>query len=244
MGWWRRLREGNHLRPDTTAPAAAPMTLNVSGELQNWLQAAFHGPGSADSEVAALARMRRDPVRSAEELRNLYDQAGEQNFALRWALVHAAGQLGEPVTIGFFEQVLRAPIPPERSNDIHHFSSVAEETSLRCRAVDGLASLAAKNDDNALQSLLQQLKHPSFTVRAMACLSLRELPGGPLNEADIRRHLAPEEIDRVLAVRRVSIQEATAPEEPRASRRIRRPPSGEFGVDATRPGRRPPRISQ
>lgn len=165
MGWWTKLREGHDLRPDTTAPVAPKTTLKMSGELRAWLQAAFSSPGSTANEAEALARMQEDPVRSAKQLRDVYDQAEEQNYSLRWALVYAAGQLGEPVAISFFDHVLRAPIPPERSDDIHHFSSVAQETSLRCRAVQGLASLAAKNNDEALQSLLRQLGHPSFTVR-------------------------------------------------------------------------------
>src|SRR5215213_4667587 len=121
MGWWAKLREGRGLRPDIVAGREADTTVEMSGDLQAWLQAAFSAPDSVGTEASALARMRENAAQSAKEIRDVYDRAAEQHFALRWALVYAAGRLAEPATISFFESVLGAPIPPERSRDIHRF---------------------------------------------------------------------------------------------------------------------------
>ena len=242
MGWWATLREGRNLRPNITAPTNAPVPPRMSEAIREWMNVAFSGDVPAEREAAALAALRADPTRTIQELRALYEQTPHQDHSMRWALVYAAGQLDERAAIGFLEDVLRAPIPPERSRDIHHFSSVVEEVVMRCCAVEALASLAAKGDREALEALLHQLRHPSFSIRATACLSLRELPGVPVSEAQIRERLAPEQSDRVLALRRGSMNEAVVPTEPGARTPLLMPPGTRPGVEPAPSRRRPPRI--
>jgi hypothetical protein len=147
--------------------------------------------------------------------------------------------------VAFFAEVLRTPIPPERSHDIHHHSTVGEEVGLRIRALQGLATLAARANEAARDRLLEQLNHPSFAVRCMACLALRELPGAPLSDEELRRRLPREDVDRVLALRRASIQEISTPVEVGAHVLPPRPPGGQSGsTEFNHESRRPPRIGR
>jgi hypothetical protein len=246
MNWWKNLLEGRRLRPQTVAllDPRNGRSLEMSDSLRGWLAAAFSvGEGTKDREAEALGRLRADPERALAAVASAYEQAPEGDYAGRWALVYAASVLETPASLAFLERVLREPIPPERSNDIHHFSTVAEETSLRCRAIHGIAALASHADDPAVESLLNQLTHPSYTVRVTACQALRELPGRPVADDVIYRRLPAEEADRVFAVRRALVEEMVTPVEARARAAVPRPPGGESGREISRFGeRRPPQI--
>jgi hypothetical protein len=76
----------------------------------------------------------------------------------------------------------------------------------------------------------------------MACLSLRELPGTPVSEAQIREHLAPEQSDRVLALRRASMSEAAVLADAGARVRLSMPPRAQRGEKLLPSRRRAPRI--
>jgi hypothetical protein len=245
MSWWRALRESRRLRPQTVESIEPGQRLEVSELLRLWLEAAFtEGEGAEQREAEALARLRAGTERALSDIVSAYDQAREDDYALRWALVYGAGQLGIGASLGFLERVLEAEIPPERSNDIHLFSTVAEETSLRCQAVRGISSLASAGNDDARASLLTQLSHASDTVRVIACQVLRGLPGKPVADEEIRRRLPPEDAERVLTIRQISVEELEPLLGGAARVTAPRPPGGESGTGLDLGASRPPTVAR
>jgi hypothetical protein len=241
MSWWQALKEGRRLRPQTVEPVEPGERLEVSEPLGTWLGAAFgEDEGAEQREAKALAQLRAQPEGSLRDIVTAYDRAPEHEYALRWALVYGAAQLGLAASVGFLARVLEEEIPPERSNDIHLLSTVAEETSLRCQAVRGIADVAEGGDDRARESLLAQLSNPSYTVRVIACQALRGLRQKPVPDDEIRRRLSADEAEGILAIRQVSVEElepllvgavqVTAP----------RPPGGESGTELDARRTQPP----
>jgi hypothetical protein len=247
MSWWKNLLEGRRLRPQTVAPLEpqGDHSVEIGEPLRGWLNAAFGvGEEAGRREAEALDRFRADPERALAEVTAAYERAPEGDYALRWALVYGACQLRTQASLEFLERALQDPIPPERSHDIHHFSTVAEETSLRCRAISGIAAIAARmDDDRALGILLDQLAHPSYTVRVMTSQALVNLPRRPVPDEDIHSRLPSDEADGVMAMRRITVQDLPTPFEGEVGARALRPPGGESGVDGQEAGeRRPPRV--
>ena len=240
MNWWRTLRESRRLPPQTVESVELGERVEVSEPLRSWLESAFSGgEGAAEREAEALARLRSEPERSLSDIVMAYDRAREEDYPLRWALVYGAGQLGVRDGLAFLERVVASDLPPERSSDIHH-STVAEETSLRCQAVRGIAALASRADDLARESLLAQLSHPSLTVRVIACQVARDLELDPVKDEEIRQRLPAEDAEHLLSIRRVSVDEL----EPLLSGTARvtapRPPGGESGAELNLGATKPP----
>jgi hypothetical protein len=244
MTWWRALRESRRLRLQTVEPVELGERPEVSGLLNAWLEAAFsEGEDAEQREDEALARLRGESERALSDIVVAYNRAGEDDYSLRWALVYAAGRLGVGASLAFLDHVLEEEIPPERSNDIHLFSTVAEETSLRCQSVRGISSLASAGDDQARESLLAQLSHPNLAVRIVACQALRDLAEGAITDEEIRTRLHPEEIERVLTTRRVPVEELELLVRGAARVTLPRPPGGESGTELDLGAARPPRVA-
>jgi hypothetical protein len=211
----------------------------VSEQLSTWLRAAFsEGEDAEQRESEALARLRIEPDRALRDIEATYDRAPETDYPLRWALVYGAGELHLADAVAFLERVLESEIPSERSDDIHLFSSVAEETSLRCQAIYGMAFLASAGDDRARASLLSQVSHPSYTVRVIACQALRSL----VSDDEIRKRLPNEDAEAVLAIRRISVDELEPLLEGAARVSAPRPPGGESGTALDFQAARPPTV--
>jgi len=238
------LRESRRLSPQTVEPVEPGERLEVSGLLREWLDVAFSEEEDAEQrEAEALARLSAESERSLSDIVTVYNRAGENDYALRWALVYAAGRLGVGASLAFLERVLEDEIPPERSTDIHLFSTVAQETSLRCQSVRGMSLLASAGDDQARASLIAQLSHPNLAVRIVACQEVRDLPEGALPDEEMRRRLHPEEIERVLTTRRVSVEDLEPLVHGVAHVPLPRPPGGESGTELDLGAARPPRAA-
>jgi hypothetical protein len=244
MSWWRALREGRKLRPQTVEAVEHSERLEVGELVGTWLEAAFTaGEGAEQREAEALGRLRAQREHALTEIATTYTRAGQGHHSLRWALVYAAGQLGGRDSLAFLERVLEQEMPTERSNDIHLFSTVAEETSIRCQAVRGISSLASAGDELARASLLAQLSHPQLTVRVVACQEVRDLPGEPVLDQEIRGRLHPEEIERVPTTRRVSLEELEPLLHGVGRVNVPRPPGGESGTKFDLGAARPPKVA-
>ena len=232
MGW---LSFGRG-RIRTTAPVARGPAV-ISGPLREWLSAAFtEGAAAEDRESAALDRLRAEPDETVRQLVDAYGRVGEDDYALRWALVHCAARVEHPVILPFFDQVLRDAIPPERSHDVHLFSTVAEETAIRLQALAGLATLAARGDSAAVDLLLEGLRHDSATVRAMASVELRELPEGRVADGAIESRLDPDEWSGLRSLRRRPVDEVEPPGVDVAGPDLGPPPRGDGPGPASRRG--------
>jgi HEAT repeat protein len=245
MSWWGQLLESRRLRPQTSAPGDGDdrASLALDDLTRAWFEAMFSmGERAAEREAEELARLRADPVRALAGLTAAYDQAAESDYAFRWALVYGVGQLKTAAGLPFLERILHDEIPPEQSDDVHHLSTVAEETSLRFQAIHGIAALASDSDSRAVAALLDQLTHRNYGVRVMAAQALLALPGRPVSKEDLRKRLPSEEADRVLEIRQTSVERIAPPVEPGARPSVPRPPGGESGSEFDGVERRPPRI--
>jgi hypothetical protein len=230
--WFRALRAGRGFRPQTVAGTPAPAPLELDDELRTWLQFAYDpDEASREREEAALARLRVDPARSSRVLAEAYDRVDERSYDLRWALVYCAGSLNALAALPLLARVLEAEIPPERSDDVHHFSTRGEETSLRLQAVRGIAALASAGEDEARSLLLAQLAHPSYAVQVIALQELRGLPDRAPDDQELRGRLPADRAEQAMAIRQVSVDELGTLVPGTAITVSPRPPGGESGVD-------------
>jgi hypothetical protein len=241
MSWWRQIAESRRLRPTTVAPEGVPRA--VDRLLQPWLAAAF---GTDRGGEAELERLRADPNATIDAVRRSYADAAKSDELMRWALVYCAAELATPDGFEFLSSVLDEPVPSERSVDIHHFSSVAEETTIRFQAARGLAVLAAAGHDDAQRRLTAALEHPLYAVRATAAQLLRELPNRPVSDEELRRRLPARDVEEIMRLKRMPVDEVrTEVEEERAKTTTPKPPQGSSGRQLTdSEARRAPRINR
>jgi hypothetical protein len=243
--WWRDLMASRRFRPQTVESARQASPLELDEAVRDWVQHAYDPAETARPlEETALGRLRAQPERSVGALSEAYGRAPEEDYDLRSALVYCAGAMGTRAALGFLARVVEAEIPPERSNDIHHFSTRAEETSLRLQAVRGIEALASSGEGEARSLLLEQLAHPSYAVQVIALQALRQLPEQRrLADDELRRRLPADRVDEMVAVRRVSVEGLGTLVEGTATTRSPRPPGGESGVDFDARDADPPRAS-
>lgn len=169
-----------------------------------------------------------------------YKLAPETEYAFRFALVYAAGEIRSPVALGFLEEVLAKEIPPERWPGGHQRSTVAQETSIRCQAVEAIAGIAAIPDAEGLSSIVRIVRDLDYAVRVMAAQAIRDLPGRPITDEQIRQALPKGEAETILAMRRVPVTELTVEEVPVRNRGLRPPPDADATDRIQIAGRRPP----
>jgi hypothetical protein len=152
-----------------------------------------------------LKKLQDDPVGVIEEIVNAYSATPAQDYGLRWALVYCASRLAHEASLPFLIDVAQARVPPEESKDVHLFSTVAEETSIRLRAIDGIENLAASGNAEARESLFAFLRLPLFSLRVAASQALLGLPDGKNYRGRVVEILG--EDDFILDIKRVTTME-------------------------------------
>lgn len=211
--------------------AIATRDTEAGNMLRAFLSAA-HSEQDAAAYQSILERMKEMAGDVLEEIGHSYSRAEQGDYKARWSLVYIAGGLEHPSAISFLNDVVKQPIPPEESTDIHHFSSVAQEVSIRMRAIRGMAQLAGAGDDRVSGLLLDYLSLPVFSLRAFAAYSLLRLPGGEGFRERISRTLPPDE-QFVMDLKTASVQEVAVIRKPAAFSASSKPRS-DF---ATKPSR-------
>ncbi|UUV31120.1 hypothetical protein NQK81_41270 [Amycolatopsis roodepoortensis] len=135
-----------------------------------------------------------------------YDALSEEQYLERWGLVQLLTDLRHPAAASVLENVLRQPIPPERSDDpAHGISTVGEEVIIRTTAVEALARLASAGDSAAKELLLRQVRHEVFTIRRAAVQAIAESGDTELT-GRVREELSGTEDERLLNIRRVDVR--------------------------------------
>ena len=166
----------------------APTTVDMSGRealpardartnalVREYLAVAFGGPDGDDAlERAVVERMRPEANTVVEELRHVYARVPSSAYDLRWGIVYCATRLESPAALDFLQQVVEAPIPPEESTNVHLHSTVAEESTIRMRAVEGLRLLADAGSTAATDALFAAVRLPSLSLRIAASQALIE----------------------------------------------------------------------
>ena len=137
--------------------------------LQNFLEA-IEGAGdeAEDAYERAQEELRRNAPDVTIEIARAMRGCDEEDYPSRWALTYAAGRLQSDSALPLLRSLILTPIPPEKSNDPHSFSTAAEETVLRTTAVDGVRDLVEQGSREAREALFEFLSVPSLSVRRAA----------------------------------------------------------------------------
>ena len=133
--------------------------------------------GSGDEAEAnyqsALSALRERPEEAVAAIGATYDSLEEEQYLERWSMVQLLTDLRMSQSVEVLEDVLRQPIPPERSRDpAHGVSTVGEEVMIRTTAVEALVRLLADGDQAAGRSLLEYTRHEAISVRRAAVQGL------------------------------------------------------------------------
>ncbi len=121
----------------------------------------------ADYEEA-LEQLRARPDETIAEIARVERLIAEENYPVRGALIFTASELRHPAALPFLTNFVQTRIPRERSQHVHTFSTVTEETILRTTAVMGVEQLAMADNRNALEALFTFLEVPSLSIRRAA----------------------------------------------------------------------------
>ena len=170
------------------------------------------GDDAEEQYQEALQRVRDQASDAVIELARAEAVAQRDDYSTRWAIVYAAAALENRAALPFLRRTALDPIPPERNED-PHASTVASETVIRTTAVDGIAALALRGDDDAVRTLQQCMAMPSFSIRRAAVQGLLASPRAD----DLREWLqtsVPEDQAFLLNLKRSDVRDVPQIENP------------------------------
>jgi hypothetical protein len=192
---------------DRVAPLSAERPLSTASLVAETVELMNAAGESAEQKYQSrLDLLRERAGEVVSEVGARYDALEEDQYLERWSVVQLLTDLRRSASVNVLEEILRRPIPPERSPDpAHGFSTVGEETIIRTTAVEALARLAADGDQRSKQALLGNVRHPSFSVRRAAVQAIVDTGDADLVER-ARRELADTDDRRLFELRRVEVQ--------------------------------------
>jgi hypothetical protein len=218
-----------------------------SPELQAFLAAYTTAPDKAHPSYAgALVNLKEHAKAVIEEVEKLDRSVPQDDYATRQALVFAVSEASDPAGITFLRRVALHELPRSATHDLA--GPLIQETGLSLTAIDGLEWLAAAGHADAAAALIEAVRVPSLTVRAVALTALRE-SGRTQMEFETAVASLPPEFRHLGNVRRTKVEDAGQVADPRThlcrieKRTHRRPPIGAarvgFASPAYREGRGP-----
>ena len=196
--------------------------------LASVLQAMHRADGPDDDNFQrARGAAKTEAGRVAVVLAAELSATPEDDYGTRIGLIQAAAQIQEPAMLPLLTETALAPMPTEKSENPHSFSTVAEETIIKTTAVDGVAALAADGSGEAVDALFEFLATTSFSVRRAAVSGLLAAPGGREYRSQIADAL-PKEQRFLLDLARTSDPQRMLQPDPEATlsdagRRSRKP---------------------
>jgi len=96
----------------------------------------------------SLTELKRYAAEATRILYDVYNRTEARHYFNRWGVVKTLGELGDLQATQYLSEIADSKLPPETSQDLHHFSTQEEEVIIRIRAIEGLGQLA-KQDRNA-----------------------------------------------------------------------------------------------
>ena len=141
--------------------------------LEDYLKAIYTtGEDAQNTHDEILSRLRAQPADMIIEVARQEKACELSDYSRRSALVYVAGQLRHPSSLPFLRNIVLTPIPPEKSEDVHSFSTVEEETILRTTAIEGIRYLAEQGNEEAVKTLYTFLEIPSISIRRASTQAL------------------------------------------------------------------------
>lgn len=193
-----------------------PISESPAGKLLRNFIAAINAYGEDAQEAyeEALEAMRKQAEEVIVEIAQASGHCHQNDFPFRWALVHAAAELRHPETIPYLANLVKTPIPPERSKKSHSFSTVAEETILRTTAIEGIEKLRDECENEEINELLFEfLKLPSLSIRRAAVQALLTEKDNK-NQGKRIAEMLPEDQHFLLDIERKNVDDVPQVEEP------------------------------
>jgi HEAT repeat protein len=135
-----------------------------------------------------------------------YRDLEEDQYLERWSMVHLLTDLEHPAALPVLDAILADPIPPERSQDPHSFSTVGEEVMIRTSAIEALARLSTEGDRDVQELLLRSARHDVFSIRRAAVQALVATGDEELIQR-LRKILQEAGEERLLEIRRVDVRD-------------------------------------
>ena len=170
------------------------------------------GDDAEDEYQQALKKLREQPIDAVIELARQECSCRTEDYSTRWAVVYAAAALEHRAALPLLKNIVLTPIPPERNED-PHASTVGEETIIRTTAVDGVAALARRGEEDAVEALKEFVDLPSFSIRRAAIQGLLASPRGD----DLRNRLReclPKDQAFLLDLKRIDVRDAPQVDDP------------------------------
>lgn len=174
----------------------------------------MYGEDAQEAYEEALKAIRKQAEEVIFEIAQAYGHCHQDDYPFRWALVHAAAELQHSAALSFLANLVKTPIPPERSKDPHSFSTVAEETILRTTAVEGVENLLKKKGNEEIVELLFEfLKQPSLSIRRATVQAILTVDEGKKKRKLIAGML-PEDQHFLLDIKRTKVEDVPQIKEP------------------------------
>lgn len=165
------------------------------------------GDSAEDSYQRALAALRERAGDAVTTLGATYESLEEDRYIERWSLVQLLNDLRLRESVAVLTEILRQPIPAERSSDpAHGLSTVGEEVIIRTTAVEALGRLLADGEGQARDALLEQVRHDVVSVRR-AVIQAAVDSGDQRVRAAIVDALTGAPDEWLLGLRRVAVRE-------------------------------------
>ena len=133
---------------------------------------------------ASITELRKNAAEAIVLLNDAYQKTAARHYFNRWGLVKTLGDLESNGATKLLSDIAVSKIPPETSQDLHHFSTQEEEVTIRLRAIEGLGTLARNGDPGADRTLLQMALDSTITNSAMRLRAIKAYLRAGKNEAD------------------------------------------------------------
>lgn len=185
--------------------------------LQNALEAMnSFGEEAEDHFQETLKELKEIPEEVILELAQAFDDKCQPNaYPTKWGLVYLATVLEHKAAYPFLKRLIFTPIPEERSQLPHSFSTVGEETILRTTAVEGV-SYFIRDQKDAQDLLVECTSLPSISIARAAIQTLQkaDVLDGKLREK-IEATL-PRELHYLMKIKPMNVEDVEQIKDPKS----------------------------
>jgi hypothetical protein len=158
----------------------------------------------ADMQYQKYVKQLKENSATKSILITEYSDMGESQYLDRWSIIQLVSDIGDGSTLDFFNKVIKAKIPKEKSKELHSYSTVGEEVMIRTTAIEGISKLAANGNAEAVKSLLNHTNNENFSIKRAAIQAFIEV-GGKDSIAILKKHL-PKASLHLLEIKRTDVR--------------------------------------
>lgn len=135
------------------------------------------GPDAMEKEAQSLSELKKNAPEVADSLFQGYKKMQESEYDNRRLTITILAQLNTPMAIPAFLEVINTPIPQEKMQDTHHFSTVKSESLIKVAALRGLENLA-KDQNQKAETILFETATTSSNIAVIQAAIVGYLNAG------------------------------------------------------------------